>query len=198
MAEHVDMAMTPESPTGSAQFGEAIEPRERVRATDPLYLSFLEFLWEEAAVLDSEDLLAWQQMLDENIRYRMPVCLTRRRGSKASYETEAMHFDETYHSLGLRIRRIVETLAWANDPASRTRRVVTTVRAWTTADPALFRVMSSLLLIRTQDDEYRPDLVTAERTDLIRKWPDGSFRLLNRKIVADQTTIGTHNLAIFL
>jgi 3-phenylpropionate/cinnamic acid dioxygenase small subunit len=198
MAERFEMATTPASPAASVHIGDAIELRERVRATDPLYLSLLEFLWEEAAVLDSEDLTAWQQMLDENIRYRMPVCLTRRRGSKASYETEAMHFDETYHSLRLRIRRIIETLAWANDPASRTRRMVTTVRAWMTADPALFRVMSSLLLVRTQDDEYRTDLVTAQRTDLIRQLPDGSFRLLDRKIVADQTTIGTHNLAIFL
>jgi len=197
MAGRLEIATTHPS-MGAAHIGDTIELRDRVRATDPLYLSVLEFLWEEAAVLDSEDLTAWQQMLDENIRYRMPVCLTRRRGSTASYETEAMHFDETYLSLRLRIRRILETLAWANDPASRTRRMVTTVRTWMTADPALFRAMSSLLLIRTQDDEYRTDLVSAERTDLIRKLPDGSFRLLDRRIVADQTTIGTHNLAIFL
>ncbi|MFA5495615.1 MAG: 3-phenylpropionate dioxygenase, partial [Porticoccaceae bacterium] len=63
---------------------------------------------------------------------------------------------------------------------------------------ALFRATSSLLLIRTQDDDYRTDLVTAERFDLIRKLPDSSYRLLDRKILADQTTIGTHNLAVFL
>lgn len=198
MTERLERARAPVVSGDAAHIGDTIEIHERVRTTDPVYLSVLEFLWEEAAVLDSEDLAAWLEMLDEDIRYRMPVCLTRRRHANESYETEAMHLDESFHSLRLRVRRILETPAWANDPVSRTRRIVSTIRVWTTSESALYRVKSSLLLIRTQDDEYRTDLVTAERTDLIRKLPDGSFRLLDRKIVADQTTIGTHNLAIFL
>lgn len=177
---------------------DTIEPGDRVSLADPAYLQILEFLWEEAAVLDDDDVITWLAMLDENIRYRMPVCVTRRRGSKESYETEAMHLDESMYSLRIRVQRITETLAWAMDPANRTRRAVTSVRVWKTSEPAVFSVTSSFILTRTQDDEYKADIVTGKRFDLIRQLPDGSLRLLDRKILADQTTLGTHNLAIFL
>src|SRR3546814_3972984 len=68
----------------------------RLRATDPRYLEILDFLWDEAAILDRDDLAEWRDMLDVNLSYRMPVCLTRKRASQESYETEAMHYDEDY------------------------------------------------------------------------------------------------------
>ncbi|MFA5496202.1 MAG: aromatic-ring-hydroxylating dioxygenase subunit beta, partial [Porticoccaceae bacterium] len=160
-----------------AHIGDTVETGVRVRASDPTYLDLLEFLWDEAAILDREDLKGWKDMLDKGIRYRMPVCVTRRRGSQEAYESPAMHLEEDFSSLSFRIRRMLETLAWATDPVNRTRRFVTSVRIWRTSDPALFRATSSLLLIRTQDDDYRTDLVTAERFDLIRKLPDSSYRL---------------------
>lgn len=170
----------------------------RIRASEPKYLEVLDFLWEEAATLDRHDLLQWKAMLDREVRYRMPVCVTRRRGTGESYETEAVHFDEDYLSLSFRIRRIEETLAWAMDPTPRIRRFVTSVRLWETDEPAIYDVASSLLLIRTSEDDYRTDLITAERTDRLRALSDGTFLLRERKIVADQSTIGTHNLAMFL
>src|SRR3546814_12922266 len=106
-------------------------------------------------------------MLDVNLSYRMPVCLTRKRASQESYETEAMHYDEDYPSICFRIRRFVETQAWAADPPTRVRRFVTSVRAWEGRGRGIFDVTSSLLLVRTSDDDYRPALITAERFDRI-------------------------------
>lgn len=170
----------------------------RLRATEDRYLEILEFLWEEAAVLDRDALLEWKAMLDEEIAYRMPVCVTRKRRSGESFETATMHFDEDYLSIAFRIRRFEETQAWAADPPTRTRRFVTSVRAWEGQGTSVFDVTSSLLLIRSTDDDYRTDLVTAERFDRIRFTPEGAPLLLERKIIADQSTIGTHNLAVFL
>lgn len=170
----------------------------RLRATEPRYLEVLEFLWDEAAILDRDDLGGWKAMLDEAIVYRMPVCVTRKRNSGESFETPTMHFDEDYLSIAFRIRRFTETQAWAADPPTRTRRFVTGVRAWESSAADTVEVTSSLLLVRSADDDYRTDLVTAERFDRIRFTADGTPRLLERKIVADQTTIGTHNLAVFL
>lgn len=185
-----------------AQSSDEIRPDfgngRRLRATEPRYLELLEFLWDEAAVLDRDDLSGWKAMLDEAIVYRMPVCVTRKRRSGESYETATMHFDEDYLSIAFRIRRFEETQAWAADPPTRTRRFVTGIRAWESSGPRVFDVTSSLLLIRSTDDDYRTDLVTAERFDRIRFTPEGAPLLLERRIVADQSTIGTHNLAVFL
>jgi 3-phenylpropionate/cinnamic acid dioxygenase small subunit len=170
----------------------------RLRASaEPLWLDILEFLWDEAATLDREDLLGWQAMLDKDLIYRMPVCVTRKRNSGESYETETMHFDEDYGSIAFRVRRFLETQAWAADPPTRARRIVTSVRVWETAEPGIYDTASSILLIRTSDDDFRTDQVTAERYDQIKITSEGP-KLLARKIVSDQTTIGTHNLAVFL
>lgn len=170
----------------------------RIRASEPQYMELLDFLWEEAAALDRHDHMAWKTMLDPQIRYVMPVCITRRRGTGEVFATEAVHFDEDYHSLSFRIRRIEETLAWAMDPAPRARRFVTTIRAWETDEEGIYDVTSSLLLHRTAEDDFRTDVITALRIDKIRDIGDGGYLLLSRKIIADQSTIGTHNLAMFL
>ncbi|WP_068072261.1 aromatic-ring-hydroxylating dioxygenase subunit beta [Novosphingobium lentum] len=170
----------------------------RLRATEPRYMEVLDFLWEEASVLDRDDLIGWKAMLDQAIVYRMPVCVTRKRHSGESFETATMHFDEDYLSIAFRIRRFVETQAWAADPPTRARRFVTGVRVWQGATPDVFDVTSSLLLVRSADDDYRTDILTAERFDRVRFAADGTPLLRDRKIIADQSTIGTHNLAVFL
>lgn len=182
----------------SAEISRGFGEGRRLRPTEGRYLELLDFLWEEAAVLDRDNLLGWKDMLDEAIVYRMPVCVTRKRRSGESYETETMHFDEDYLSICFRIRRFEETQAWAADPPTRTRRFVTGVRVWEAAGAGLYDVTSSLLLVRSTDDDYRTDLLTAERFDRIRVAGDGSARLVERKIIADQSTIGTHNFAVFL
>jgi 3-phenylpropionate/cinnamic acid dioxygenase small subunit len=181
------------APVEDMSFGEG----RRLRPTEERYLEILDFLWEEAAVLDRDNLTGWQTMLDRRIRYRMPVCVTRKRRSEGTYETETMHFDEDYLSIAFRVRRFEETQAWAADPPNRARRFVTGIRAWEGSAPGVFDVTSSLLLIRTADDDFRTDLVTAERFDRI-VFSAAGIRLLERKIIADQSTIGTHNLAVFL
>ncbi len=182
----------------AGQTATAFAAGRRLRAAEPRFLEILEFLWEEAALLDSDDLPGWRDLLDEEIRYRMPVCLTRRRGSGESFETEAMHFDEDLASLQFRIRRFVETQAWAADPPSRARRFVTGIRIWEGRGKDSYDVASSVLVVRTMDDDFRTDLVTAERRDRVRFSGEGAARLVERTIICDQTTIGTHNLAIFL
>ena len=181
------------TPSGSA-FGTG----RRLRPMEPRYLEILSFLWDEAATLDNEDLVGWRDLLDPDIIYRMPVCVTRKRNSGESYETETMHFDEDFVSISFRVKRFLETQAWAADPPTRARRFVTGVRAWEAPGRETYDVTSSLLLVRSADDDFRTDLITAQRSDQVRFQADMGPKLLARKILADQTTIGTHNLAVFL
>jgi 3-phenylpropionate/cinnamic acid dioxygenase small subunit len=179
----------------SQQFGTG----RQVPLTERRYLELLGFLWDEAAILDRRDNRSWiDKCIAPDISYVMPVCVTRRRDSPESYETDAFHFLENYESLKRRIQRAEGTQAWAADPPPRARRFVTSVSVWETAKQGEYDVSSSLLVVRTQDDDFKPDVLTAVRYDLIRIPGEGTPRLARRKIVADQTTIGMSNLAIFL
>jgi 3-phenylpropionate/cinnamic acid dioxygenase small subunit len=97
-----------------------------------------------------------------------------------------------------RIMRLTGTKsAWAEDPPSRTRRLVTNVRVSRTAKPNELSVTSYLLVTRSRFNFSEYDLISAERRDLLRE--DGeSFKLARREIIVDQAVLGTPNLAIFL
>jgi 3-phenylpropionate/cinnamic acid dioxygenase small subunit len=190
------------SPEGAAcaerDTGSTFGQGRRLRPSEPAYLELLGFLWDEAAVLDRDDLTAWLELLDRDLVYTMPVRVTKMRCDASEFASGMMHFDEDRSSLAFRIKRFQETQAWSEDPPSRVRRFVTGVIAYESALSGDYDVSSSLLLVRTQDDDFRVDLVTAERRDLVRVRSDGSATLARRQILVDQSTIGTHNLAIFL
>jgi hypothetical protein len=42
-----------------------------------------------------------------------------------------------------------------------------------------------------------PDVMSAERRDLVRRTPDG-WRLARRLVLLDHTILGTSNLAVFI
>ena len=184
--------------TVSAQTGGAFDV-----TVQPLWTAFAKAqarggLPSAEEIAQARALVGWRDLLDPDIIYRMPVCVTRKRNSGESYETETMHFDEDFVSISFRVKRFLETQAWAADPPTRARRFVTGVRAWEAPGRETYDVTSSLLLVRSADDDFRTDLITAQRSDQVRFQADMGPKLLARKILADQTTIGTHNLAVFL
>ena len=56
----------------------------RVPPGDPLYNDVLDFLYEEAELLDDTRLDEWLNMMDEGLSYRMPVRLTVARGATST------------------------------------------------------------------------------------------------------------------
>jgi 3-phenylpropionate/cinnamic acid dioxygenase small subunit len=134
----------------------------RVRIGSPIYNEVLEFLYDEACMLDEIRLQDWAATL----------------------------------IMG-RVMRLSGKSAWAEDPPSRTRRLVTNVRVERGDKPDEYKVRSYLLVTRSRFnfDEY--DLISAERHDVLRQ-VDGVFKLARREILLDQAVLGTPNLAIFL
>ena len=109
-----------------------------------------------------------------------------------------MHFDETYASIRGRVGRITDTRsAWAEDPPSRTRRLVTNILVDSTDDPDEFEVKSYLLCSRSRFEETNLLFLSCVRHDLLRRYDDG-IKLARREIIVDQTVLGFPNLAIFL
>ena len=90
-----------------------------------------EFLFMEADLLDSRRYEEWLGLLAEDIHYWMPV---RRTTTAREVDREftkpggIAFFDDDLAMLKMRVNRMLLGRAWAEDPPSRTRRLITNVR----------------------------------------------------------------------
>jgi len=156
-----------------------------------------QFLVEEAHLLDTGEMEAWLGLLTDDIRYVMPVQVTRSRGAGAT--GPAMdHLDEDLHALRLRVQRLATGHAWTEEPPSRTRHFVTNVRTFPGPAAHELVVESAVLLWRSRGDDRPPELVSAGRDDLLRDDGYGGLRLARRLVRVDEAVLRTQNLAILL
>lgn len=156
-----------------------------------------QFLIKEAALLDDQQLHAWLELLTDDIEYRMPRRVTRERGADQSETSEeGFLYREDRGTLETRVERYDREYAWAENPPTRTRRIVGNVRAEPTGESEL-AVQSNVILYRNFDDERDHDLLAYERDDTLRRTDDG-LRLADRTILLDQSVLGTKSLSIFL
>jgi 3-phenylpropionate/cinnamic acid dioxygenase small subunit len=160
-----------------------------------LYHEVLDFVYAEAACLDERRHRDWLAMLADDVRYRIPVRVTSAHSLDDSARTDMAHLDEDRYSLRKRVERFETEHAWAEDPPSRTRRHVSNVRAWTDGEDVV--VESSLLLFRSRGDIHAPDLLSARRTDRLRRSAEG-LRLVHREVLLDESVVRMQNFAVFL
>jgi 3-phenylpropionate/cinnamic acid dioxygenase small subunit len=170
---------------------------EQIAAIDlETRLAVQDLLTWEAEQLDDRNYEAWLALFTEDVRYTAPIKVTRK--SPANDVVDAIgHFDDTIHSLRLRVRRLRTDVAWAEDPPSHTRRLVTNVRVRPGEHDDELAVRSNLLLFRSRGDLGAYDLIVGERHDLLRR-VDGDWRIARRRAVLDQSSLGTKNLGVFL
>ncbi|HKP17348.1 MAG TPA: aromatic-ring-hydroxylating dioxygenase subunit beta [Gaiellaceae bacterium] len=161
------------------------------------YFTALQWLHHEAELLDDNRITEWFELIDQDIDYRVPIRVTRERAAGPGFSTDGWHMFEDYGSLAARVARLETEYAWAEDPPSRTRRLVTNVRAARHGDGSLIEVKSNLLIYRGRYDAPEFNLIAGERHDTLRR-SDDRIRLLKRMVLLDQATVATHNLAIFL
>jgi 3-phenylpropionate/cinnamic acid dioxygenase small subunit len=159
-------------------------------------LAVEDFLYHEAELLDDRKYDAWLALFTEDVRYTAPIKVTRK-APAVDVVDDIGHFDDTIHSLGLRVRRLSTDVAWAEDPPSHTRRIVGNIRIRATDDPDELAVRNNLLLFRSRGDLGAHDLIAGERHDLLRR-VDGAWRIARRRAVLDQSSLGTKNLGVFL
>jgi 3-phenylpropionate/cinnamic acid dioxygenase small subunit len=159
------------------------------------WFEVVRWLDHEAELLDAGEFDAWLDLLAEDVRYCMPVRLTRERGAVSDVHQGAPHFMENIGTLRMRVARLHTEFAWAEDPPSRTRRFVTNVRPHVSTDGV--EVRSYLLVYRSRGEDVSPEMISAERHDVLGRTPDG-LRLRRREIQIDQATLGVRNLALLL
>ncbi len=177
----------------------ATQRENRVATGSPLYNEVLEFLIDEAELLDTLRLAEWSELITTDIEYNVPQRLTKpARFQDGTTIRTVQHMHDNYSSLLLRVRRITDTKsAWGEDPPSRTKRLVSNVRVYKTDKANELKVISYELITRGRFDFDYFDLIPCERHDIWRK--EGStYKLARREAIIDQTVIGTPNLGIFL
>lgn len=176
-------------PRGSALAGAAPELQQEIE----------QFLYAEAALLDARDFDAWFDLLADDVRYVMPTrrtTLRRETARELSAPDEVALFDEDKASMGLRMRRLASGMAWAEEPPSRTRHLVTNVRI-TPGAQGEYEVHCNFVLYRSRL-ERDVDIFVGTRTDLLRR-TEGiyGYQIARRTVVLDQATVLAPNLSVF-
>jgi 3-phenylpropionate/cinnamic acid dioxygenase small subunit len=114
---------------------------------------------------------------------------------------EAAYYDETKDSLAWRIRRFESGMAWAEDPPSRTRHLITNVVVVhaDAGDPEHeggdLVARSAFLLYRNRL-EHETGVMAGRRTDVLRRTPDG-LKVARRTILLDQNVLLAKNISTF-
>lgn len=155
------------------------------------------FYYDEAALLDARHFEEWVGLFSDDTHYFMPIRRTRMRRELDKEFTEPgemAFFDDTKWMLEGRVRKLATGTAWAEDPPSRTRHVVTNVRVVENRGDEL-DVQSNFILYRTR---LKSEEITwiGSRHDTLRR-SDGSFLIARRHIYLEQTVLLSQNLSNF-
>lgn len=169
------------------------------RVSPELQLDVERFLFEEAALLDRHEYREWLALFAEDLVYRMPVttnCHEKAVGAAPPSGPVAMHFDDTYVTLGQRIKRLETGRAWAEMPPSRTRHMISNVVLMPADVPGEWDVACNFLLYRTRL-ERQVDVFVGCRVDLLRPSHAGSrWKIARRDLTLDQATLLANNISI--
>ena len=154
-----------------------------------------QFLYHEANLLDERRFDDWLALCAQDIHYWMPIRRTttaREIANEFTAPGAMSYFDDDQRTLGMRVQRLKVGRAWAKDPPSRTRRLLTNVR--------VLDVNGNDITVGLNFQLYRTRLNSEEdswigrREDVLRRTPDG-FLLARRHLFLEQTVILAQNMS---
>ena len=169
-----------------------------------------QFLYREARLLDERRFHEWLELFTDDVRYWMPGRSNRYpKRSKAivlldpdryteeelSREDELAILDETKETLGRRIARLDTGMAWAEDPPSRTRHMLSNIEVEPGDTATEIKVYANFMVYRNRS-ETEQDFYVGARQDVLRH-VDGAWKIARRKIILEQTVLLAKNVSIF-
>ena len=165
--------------------------------SDALTREVERFFYREARLLDERRFNDWLELFTEDARYWMPVRMDKsaKAPEEFSVEGQLAFFDETKETLRMRVRKLETGMAWAEEPPSRTRHLITNVEIDPGNDESEFKALSNFVLYRTRLENKR-DILVGRREDLLRR-ENGALKIARRNIFLDQTVVSADNLSIF-
>jgi len=180
-----------------------------MRNEDPLR-EIEQFQYREARLLDARRFHEWLELFTDDVRYWMTGRSNRYpRSSKAitildparyveddlAREDELALLDETKETLAARVARLDTGMAWAEDPPSRTRHLITNIEVEPGDTGPELKVYSNFLVYRSRA-ETEQDFYVGARDDLLRR-VDGAWKIARRKLILDQNVLTAKNISIF-
>ncbi len=169
-----------------------------------------QFLYREARLLDERRFNEWLDLFTDDVRYWMGARANRYpRNSKAisilspnryveddkTRADELSILDETKETLSARVARLETGMAWAEDPPSRTRHVITNIEVAPGETGADLKVYSNFIVYRSRA-ESEEDFYVGGRQDVLRRI-DGAWKIARRKLTLDQNVLSAKNVSIF-
>ena len=156
-----------------------------------------QFLYFEASLLDARKFDEWLALCADDIHYWMPIRRTttaREIANEFTAPGAMAFFDDDKRTLVMRVQRMKVGRAWAEDPPSRTRHLVSNVRVLGIAgDDISLQLNFQLYRTRLNSEE---DSWIGRREDVVRRSADG-FVLARRHIFLEQTVILAQNMSSF-
>jgi 3-phenylpropionate/cinnamic acid dioxygenase small subunit len=178
--------------------------------TDQTIREVEQFLYREARLLDERRFHEWLDLLTEDIRYRMATRSNRYpQSSKAiaildpgryveedlEGEDEFAILDETKATLAGRVARLDTGMAWAEDPPSRTRHLISNIEVAPGGAEGVVEVRCSFIVYKNRS-ETEQDFYVGARRDLLRR-VDGSWKIASRRLTLDQNVMLAKNISTF-
>jgi 3-phenylpropionate/cinnamic acid dioxygenase small subunit len=179
---------------------ETVRPRvlKRVKASDGTYGEILDFLNDEAYLLDDDRHGEWLTLFAEDVSYVIPVRKNLYRRDGAGFDGSSFHFNDNFQSMTLRVRRSVEVpSAFDRDPAPRIRRMISNIVVHESGTPNEYAVTSSIALFRNRFESPTYDILTGKREDLIRRTEAG-LKIAKRTVLLDQAALGASYINVFM
>jgi 3-phenylpropionate/cinnamic acid dioxygenase small subunit len=169
-----------------------------------------QFLYREARLLDERRFHDWLGLFTDDVHYWMTARANRYpRSSKAIAALDQAHcteedlggamalglFDEDIKTLAARVARLETGMAWAEDPPSRTRHLITNVEVEPDASGSEVTARCNFIVYRSRG-ETEQDFYVGAREDRLRR-VDGAWKIANRQMILDQNVLSAKNLSIF-
>jgi len=157
-----------------------------------------QFYFLEAEFLDDGRFADWLEMLADDLHYWAPTRTNRLRRQQAlsvAAPGEAAFYDETKESLAWRIRRFDSGMAWAEDPPSRTRHLITNISVRERED-GLLQVRSAFIVYRNRL-QTEVDIYAGGRNDVIRRSGVHGFEVMKRTLLFEQNVLLMKNISTF-
>ncbi len=169
-----------------------------------------QFFYREARLLDNRRFSEWLELFTDDLRYWMPtrsnrypvnskaisiLDASRYEEEEVSGEDELAFMEETKKTLEMRVARLDTGMAWAEDPPSRTRHIITNIEVEQTDSADQLQVYSNFLMYRNRG-ERDEDFYVGSREDVLRR-EAGKLRICYRKIVLDQNVLLAKNISNF-
>jgi 3-phenylpropionate/cinnamic acid dioxygenase small subunit len=169
-----------------------------------------QFLYREARLLDERRFHEWLELLSDDVRYWMAGRSNRYpKSSKAiaildperyvevdlTRDDELAIFDEDKATLNARVARLDTGMAWAEDPPSRTRHLITNIEIEPGETGSELKAYSNFIVYRNRS-ETEQDFYVGARRDILRR-VDGAWKIASRRMILDQNVLLAKNVSIF-